>query len=132
MSCKSMIYLTNAGSQTVLTGGVLSLNTVRRFGTGAVQSGNGVLLSGQGYFLVIGNISITGTGAGDVSAALFSDGITVLGTTATETVVAGGTANLTVFAVVRNQCCNDAKSITFVNTGIGGTVINASLMAVKL
>lgn len=122
MSCKSAIYTANTPSVTVnLTAqqpsSVLPLGTtIRRFGRNIQLSGNGILLSGEGYYDVDASVTLTPAAAGNYTVSLFEDGVAVPGATQTVTAVANASITFNIPALVRLQCCDSSSTLTFVLT----------------
>lgn len=71
MSCKSLIYTANTSNTAVAVGGVLPLGTVnRRYGCNIDLSGNGIVLTGTGYYDVDSSFTATATAAGNVTITM--------------------------------------------------------------
>lgn len=134
MSCKSLIYTANTSNTAVAVGGVLPLGTVnRRYGCNIDLSGNGIVLTGTGYYDVDSSFTATATAAGNVTITMLRDGVAVPGATATATAAAAaGTVNLTIPSVIRLQCCNSSSTITFVLSGTAVTLNNAAVIVKKV
>lgn len=133
MSCKSAIYLVNSTTAAVPVDGVINPGTtVRRFGSNVALSGNGVLIGGSGYYHVIGSVTLVAVDAGVIGVQLLSDGSPVIGALAQETVVAGGTVNLNINALVRLVNCNANSTLTLQLTGVSATVANSALTVEKI
>ncbi|MCQ2427723.1 MAG: hypothetical protein MJ137_04895 [Clostridia bacterium] len=97
---------------------------VRRYGTGIDLMGNGIALSGTGYYKVDISVTLAATAIGLVGFELLKDGLPVVGATAVETATGGGdTINLSTSAIVRNVCCA-APSVLTVTLTDGAANIN--------
>lgn len=132
MSCNSAIYTVNrtnielgANSQ-VPFGGI-----VRRFGQAIRLEGDDLLFCQNGYYKIDISATLEPTAAGPVSAQLYLNGMPYLGAQATETVAAGGTANLSITAIVRVMCGN-ASSVELYLGDEGATVVNIATTVEKL
>lgn len=141
MSCKSALYAANASSQALtvpsVAGTVVPLGTtIRRFGCNAKLSGTGVLIEGEGYYDIETNVVFTPTAAGIFTVALLKDGAAIPGAAQTLTAAAGSTYSVNVPAIVRNQCCNGASTITVVISAdavpAAVTVNNAAIVVEKI
>lgn len=134
MSCKSAIYTTNTGAVDVAVNGVIPLGTViRRFGCNANLSGNGIILTDTGYYDINASFTFTATAAGDITVTMFRDGVAVPGATATETAAAAAAkVNLSFPAIVRQQCCKNSSTLTFVLTGTAATLNSNPIVVKKL
>ena len=133
MSCKSAIYTANSSNTAVAVGGVIPLGTVnRRFGCNANLSGNGIVLTGTGYYEVDSSFTATANAAGNVTITMLRDGVAVPGATAIATATAAGTVNLTLPSVIRLQCCNSSSTLTFVLSGTAVTLNNAAVIVKKI
>lgn len=134
MSCKSAIYTANTTATAVAVGSAIPLGTIiRRFGNNVNLSGNGIIMSGSGYYDVNASITLTPTAAGTVTVSLLRDGVAIPGATASETVAAAATTvNLSIPALVRLQCCNSSSTLTFVLTGAAATVNNIGVVVTKV
>lgn len=121
MSCKSAIYSALQTSSTVTvsdaSGATLPLGaTIRRFGCNLGMSGSGIIASGCGYYRIAASVTITPATAGTYTLSLLKDGTQVPGATQVAAVAAGTPVSLDVNALVRNQCCDSASTLTLVVT----------------
>lgn len=114
MSCKSAIYTANETvTSGIASGSVLPLgNIVRRFGQNINLSGNGILLSGQGYYEVNVSASITPSAADTVTVQLYKDGVAVPGAKASG--LSSGSINTSFPALIRIPCCAASSVLTLV------------------
>ena len=136
-----LIGTQNAGSQTVLTNGIISLGSVYRkyckktsncLPTFASDS-NSIVLNGQGIYHLTATFVGTGTTAGTVTIQMFENGTPVVGGVTSETITTADTELRTFvidrYVLVDSTCllgCTStlAKAISFENTGVGATFSN--------
>ena len=131
---KSLIQTANQSAQTVANNSIISLGSVqRRFGCNLRLSGNAIECDGQGYYTIDGNVSVAPTAAGNVTVALFNNGVQIPGAIAYGAVsTAGNSVTLPLETTIRQGCCCDsADNITVVLIEGAGTVSNISLRVVK-
>lgn len=131
---KSLIQTANQSAQTVANNSIISLGSVqRRFGCNLRLSGNAIECDGQGYYTIDGNVSVAPTAAGNVTVALFNNGVQIPGAIAYGAVsTAGNSTTLPLETTIRQGCCCDsADNITVVLIEGAGTVRNISLRVVK-
>lgn len=134
MSCKSGIFVSNQASQSAASGSTLDLGTViRRFGSNVALSGNGIMISGSGYYDVDATVIAAPTATGTVTVSLYKDGVAVPGATASMTVgTAGDIVTLPIVAMIREQCCNSSSTLTLNLSGVASTVTNVAMRVKKL
>ena len=90
-------------------------------------------LSGQGYYDIDANFTVTPIAIGTVTITAYADNVAIPGATASETVAAiNTTVNLSIDALYRQICPCDDTNITFVLTGVASTVNNSAVMVDKL
>ena len=131
---KSLIQTTNQSSQTVSSDSIISLGSVlRRYGCNCRLSGNAIEITGEGYFEIDACITLAPTTAGNVSAALYENGIQIPSAIATGSVTtAGNSITLPIVTTIRKPCCCDsASSITCVLIDGDSTVSNISVRITK-
>ena len=130
---KSGIYTVMTTPTAVDVGGVLPLgSTYHRFGQNIFQNGDSISVRGEGYYEVNASITVVATAAGTISVTLYRDGVPVPGAVAVETKgAAGDDANLSITAMIRNQCCRESSNLTLVLGGTDATVSNVALMVDK-
>ena len=136
MNCKkSVIYLANTVSTSVVSGGTITLpTTVRRRGCRFSSNGSGASIAAvrcDEYYDAYVNVTFTAVAAGNVTISLVQDGTAVVGANQTVTVTTDGTQSVAVSfpAVVRVNACNtSALSIT---SSAAITVTNAALKVVE-
>lgn len=130
---KSLIQVANQSSQAIADNSIISLgSTQRRFGCNCRLSGNGIEISGQGYYTIDADVSIVPTEAGAVTVALYNDGIQIPGAIAFDTGTAGDPISLSINTTIRQGCCCDsADNITLMLIEGAGSVENVSVRVVK-
>ena len=131
---RSLIQTTNQTTQAVALNGIISLGSVlRRFGCNLRLSGNAIECTGEGYYTISCNVTVSPTAAGDVSVALFDNGVQIPGAIAAGTVAAAGDLiTLPIETTIRQGCCCDsAESITAVLLAGSGDVANIGLRIEK-
>lgn len=131
---KSLIQVANQSDQAVTENSVLTLGTVqRRYGKDLRLSGNGIEVSGVGYFSIDASVSIAPTAAGNVTVAMYDNGVQVPGAVAYgSTTTAGNPVNLYIVSTIRRGCCcSGADSLTLVVLEGAGTAKNVSLRVVE-
>lgn len=130
---KSAIYTTNVSNPTVAVGGIVPVgSTTRRYGCNIRQDGNAITLCGQGYYLVNVSATVAPTAAGTVSLTAQKDGVAIIGATAAQTVAANGVANLTITAIIRNDCGCDGSLLSLALDGVASVVNNLAVTVEKL
>ena len=130
---RSIIQTTNQTSQTVAAGGILSLgSTQRRYGCNLRLSGNAIDVSGEGYYTIDVDASVSPTAAGPVTVALYKNGVQVPGAVAYTTGTAGDPVAVSISATIRQGCrCDGADSLTVVLVEGAGTVENVAVRVIK-
>ena len=133
---KSVIYLGNTASASVLAGGTIPLPiTIRRKGCRFASSGNGAVISAskcERYYDVYVNVSFTAVAAGNVTISLEQDGNPVVGGNQAITVTTEGTQAVasSFAAVVKVPACTGASSLS-ITSSAAITVTNATLKVVE-
>lgn len=131
---KSLIQTTNQTTQTVADNGILSLGSVlRRYGCNCRLSGNAIEIVGEGYYKVDAQVSVEPTAEGNVTVALYNNGVQVQGAIAYGSVTtAADPITLPIQTTIRQGCCCDsADSLTLVLLEGAGDVTNVSLRVEK-
>lgn len=129
---KSLIYMANTSSQSLVDGGVVNFGFIRsRYGCNCQSNGSTVQVRGTGYYSIDTNLTIVAGAAGVVTVTLYKDGVTIPGAVASNIVSNGGTVSISIPAVVREKCCDTTSLITAVVSGIATTVTNASIEVIK-
>ena len=90
-------------------------------------------MSGEGYYTIDASVSVAPTATGDVTVALYNNGVQVSGAVAYGSVsTAGNPTTLSINATVRQGCCCDsADNLTLVLLAGAGDVQNVSMRVVK-
>lgn len=130
---KSLIQTTNQSSQTVAVGSIISLGSVlRRFGCNCRLSGNAIEIEGEGYYKIDANVSLAPSAVGNVTVALYKDGVQIPSAIAYGSVsTADNSVTLPITTTVRQRCCDSASSLTLVLTAGASTVNNVSVRVDK-
>ena len=131
---KSLIQTTNQSSQTVAVGSTISLGSVlRRFGCNCRLSGNSLEIEGEGYYEVDAAVTLTPNAVGNVTVAIYVDGVQVPGAVATAGVsTVGNSITLPIITTIRKGCCCDGASmLTCVLVAGASTVNNVSVRVSK-
>ena len=131
---KSLIQTTNQSQQNVAVNSIISLGSVlRRYGCNLRLSGNGIEVTGEGYYKIDSNVSVSPTAAGPVTVALYNNGVQIPGAIAYGSVsTAGNPITLPLETTIRQACCCDsADNITCVLIEGAGVVDNISVRVEK-
>ena len=132
---KSLIQTANQNINAVTENGVIPLGTVvRRFGCNLALSGNGIEVRGEGYYTIDCTVTVAPTATGDVSVALYKNGVQVPSAIASGVVAtASDPITLPIVATIRQgcACCNGADTLTVVLLQGAGAVTNISTRVVK-
>lgn len=131
---KALLQTANTNAQTVAENGIISPgNILRRYGCNCRLNGNAIEVDGSGYYALSGTVTLAPTAAGDVTIALFKNGVAIPGATATSSVAAAGdNVTLPIDTTIREGCCCDgASQVTCVLTAGTSTVTNYSLRVEK-
>lgn len=131
---KSLIQVANQSTQAVAVNSIIGLgSTQRRYGCNCRLSGNGIEVNGEGYYKVDASVSVAPTAAGNVTVALYNNGVQVPGAIAYDSVsTAANPTNLSVVATLRQGCCCDsADNLTLVLLEGEGNVTNVSMRVEK-
>lgn len=130
---RSLIQTVNPSPQDVAEGGIIALGTTqRRFGCNLRLSGNGIEANGQGYYTIDASVTVEPTAAGQVTVALYDNGVQVPGAIAYgQAAAAGNPVTLPVVTTIRQGCCDPAHNLTAVLVEGAGSVENISVRVVK-
>lgn len=131
---RSLIQVANQSTQAVAINSIIPLgSTQRRYGCNLRLSGNGIEVSGEGYYTVDASVSIAPTATGNVTVALYNNGVQVPGAIAYGSVsTAANPVNLCINTTIRQSCCCDsADNLTLVLLAGAGNVQNVSMRVVK-
>lgn len=131
---KSLIQTANQTTQTLAENSVIGLGTViRRYGCNLRLSGNGIEVNGEGYYKIDCNVTAAPTAAGNVTVALYDNGVQVPGAIATATTTAADqSVTLPIETTIRQGCrCEGADNLVVMLTEGAGDVTNISLRVEK-
>ena len=131
---RSLIQTSTQSAQNVALNGIISLGSVlRRFGCNCRLSGNAIEVTGEGYYTIDATVTATPTAAGNVTVALYSNGVQIPGTLVSGGVTTvGNSVTLPIVTTIRQGCCCDsADNITCVLTEGPGVIENISLRVIK-
>ena len=129
---KSLIQVANQSNVTVADNSIIPLgSTQRRYGCNLRLSGNGIEVTGAGYYTVIADVSISPTAAGAVTVAIYNNGVQIPGAIAYTTGTAGDPVSVSLNCTVRQMCCDSADNLTLVLIEGAGTVNNVSMRVEK-
>ena len=130
---KSLIQVANQTNQVLTANSIIGLGSVqRRYGCNLRLSGNGIECVGEGYYEIDGTVSLAPTAEGEVSVAVYKDGVQVPGIIAFATVAAAGDlVTLPLVGTIRQSCCDTVDNLTLVLQDGDATVTNVSLRVVK-
>ena len=130
---KSLIQTANQSNQNVAENSIIGLGSVqRRYGCNLRLSGNAVEVAGEGYYKIDACVSVAPTVSGDVTVALYDNGVQIPGGIAySSTSTAENPVILPLVATIRQRCCDSPDNITLVLVTGAGVVSNASLRIEK-
>lgn len=130
---KSLIQTANPSPQDVAVNGIISPGSVqRRYGCNLRLSGNGIEVTGEGYYTIDVDVSVSPTAAGAVTVAVYNNGAQIPGAIAYGTGTAGEPLTLSINGTIRQGCCcASADNLTCVLLEGPGTVNNISERVVK-
>lgn len=131
---KSLIQTVNQSTQSVDENSIIALGSVqRRYGCNLRLSGNGIEVVGEGYYKIDCNVTAEPTAAGDVSVAIYNNGVQIPGAIATFTTTAADQAvTLPIQTTIRQGCrCEGADNLTVVLLTGEGSVTNIAVRVEK-
>lgn len=131
---RALIQTANQSQQVIALNSIITLGSVqRRFGCACKLSGNAIELTESGYYLVDATITATPTSVGNVTVALYEDGVAVQGGVSTGSVsTVGNSVTIPIVATIRKGCCDvNASNLTFVLTEGIGVINNISVRVEK-
>lgn len=130
---RSFIQLVNQSPQNGVVGGIINLGSVlRRFGNNLGLSGNGIEASGEGYYSILGCVTIEPTATGIVTVAVYKNGVQIPGIISSGSVsTAENPVTLPLLGAIRQGCCDGADNITCVLLAGPGTITNVSFQMDK-
>ena len=132
---RALIQTVNTSPQVVGDNGIISPGSaLRRYGCNCRLNGNAIEIEGMGYYDVSAIVTVQAAAAGEVTVALYENGMPVSGAEATATAAAiDDYVVLPIVTTLRQYCnCEGASAITAVLTeGGGSTITNISLRIAK-
>lgn len=131
---KSLIQTVNQSSQAVAANSIIGLGSViRRFGCNLRLNGNAIEVDGAGYYTIDCNVTLAPTAAGDVTVAVYKNGVPLTGATATATVAAADdSVTLPIQTTIREGCaCDGGTALTVVLVAGASTVSNVAMRVEK-
>ena len=130
---RSLLQTTNQSTETIAVNGIIPLGSVlRRFGCNIKLSGNAIEISGEGYYTIDCDVTISPTAAGVVSVALYKDGVQIPSAIASGYVAeADSPVTLPITTTIRQRCCENVNNITCVLLEGPGTLDNISTRSEK-
>lgn len=131
---KSLIQVSNQSTQAVEEDSIISLGTTqRRYGCNLRLSGNGIEVTGAGYYKIDGTVSVAPTAVGPVTVAVYDNGSPIPGLVAYDyAATAEQPVTVPLIGTIRQGCaCNGADNLTVVLVEGAGDVVNISLRIEK-
>ena len=131
---KSLIQTVNQSSQTVAVNSIIELGSViRRYGCNLRLNGNAVEVNGEGYYKIDGNVTLTPSAVGNVTVAVYKNGVPLTGATATGGVTTvGNSITLPIQTTIKEGCsCDGGTALTVVLVAGASTVNNVALRVEK-
>lgn len=103
---KSILYAANTSPQELQTGDLVSFGqTVRRYGNNLGVYGGNITEKGPGYYTHAANLNIVSGADGEVTIALFRNGVRIPGAFITITTTSGRSYQAAIPFVTRETCC---------------------------
>lgn len=131
---QAIIQTVNANNQVLTVNSLIGLGTTtNRYGCGLNQNGNGIEISGSGYYEIKANVTITPTAAGNVTINMQKNGINVPGASAIGSVTTvGNSTTVPIDFIIRRPCayCDNADIITF-SVDAAATINNITVQIIK-
>lgn len=128
---RSLLYAVNTQTQTLTAGQSINFGVpIRRYGKNINTSGVGILISGEGYYPLMANVTGEASGAGIVSVQVYENGVAIPGAVGSATVASGDTFAIAVPCATRIKCCEE-KVITAEILTVGAEISNASILVEK-
>lgn len=94
--------------------------------------GNGITLTGPGYYDIAAGATLSGSAAGTITLTAYQDGVAIPGMTASQTVkAAGDIVTLGVSGIIRNYCTKPVSTLTIVISGMAATGTNLAIDITK-
>lgn len=128
---KSLIQVVDPFTQAVAVDGEIALGSVvRRFGCNLKLSGNSVVATGEGYYMIDAAVTVEPTATGAVTVGLFSNGTALPGVLSSSYGTASEPVTLPLVGTIRNVNCAE-NSLTLVLLNGAGNVTNVSMRVEK-
>ena len=131
---KSLIQTVNQSSQAVAENSIIGLGSViRRYGCNLRLNGNAIEVDGAGYYKIDCNVTLAPTTAGEVTVAIYKNGVPLTGATASGSVAtADNPVTLPIQTTIREGCpCEGGTALTVVLVSGASTVSNVALRVEK-
>lgn len=130
---RSLIQTASQSSAALDVGSVIPLGSVvRRYGCNCQLNGNSIEVNGEGYYKITGTVTLQPTEVGNVSVAVYENGVIVPGTTVTGSVSAiDNSVTLPIVGTIRESCCSNPGELTLVLTENGSSGSSVSLRVEK-
>lgn len=131
---KSLIQVVNQSTQDVQDNSIISLgSTQRRYGCDLRLSGNAIEVNGVGYFDIDASVSVSPTATGNVTVAVYENGVQIPGAIAYGYVGTAATpVTLPIVSTIRRGChCDGGDNLTLVLIEGAGNVTNVSFKVEK-
>ena len=131
---RALLQTVNTGVQDVDANGIINPGSaLRRFGCSIRLNGNAILIDAEGYYTINAAVTLAPVAAGEVSAALYLDGVQIPGAVGTGTAAAAGNSvTVPIITTVRMGCaCAGANNLTLVLGDAAASVSNVSLRVEK-
>lgn len=133
--CKSLIYTANTTPLAATVGAPINIGTtVRRIGNGIIADETSFRLRDAGYYDITVSATFTAAAPGDVTIAVYRDGVPIIGAEATETVTTANVEyrSVTVPTTVRVHCNHDSAMITIIPETTAPTITNLAVQIEKV
>ena len=131
---RALLQTVNQSTQPIDINGIVPPGTVvRRFGCNCQFAGNGQQISGEGYYILDGALTVEATAIGNVTAALYENGVLIPGTQVSGyAAAADAPVTLPFVATLRKGCCDGASVITCGLVEGPGTMTNYAMRIQKV
>ena len=128
---KAIIYMANTNSQPLTTSNLVNFGNIVHRQSCCIQSnGSSPVLSGQGYYEIDTNLTITPTTNGTVVVTMYENGVAIPGAVASFSGIADSIYTVSIPGITKIKCWCD-KVITVTVTGVRATVGNAGIEVTK-
>ena len=129
---KSLIQTASQSSLNLSVGAIIPLGSIlRRYGCNCRLNGDSIECEGEGYYKIDGTVTLQPTEVGNVSVALYRNGV-IVGTPVSGTVAAiDDSITLPIISTVRESCCGNPSQLTLVLLENGSSGSSVSLRVEK-